>query len=100
MAGQPIIDQRTGISVAVALTLGSGLFLAGNYMGKIDNLERMDIPKELASIRADLGIIKNRLGIPAASHAVYGPTSAGTAAISLPLWLPPQSPLIAAKETE
>ena len=87
-----IIDQRTGISIAVACVFGSGLFLAGNYMGKVDALDRMNIPQRLAYIQADLGAIKLRLGIPTNPQAVFDQTLSAPMAIKPPLPRPPAVP--------
>lgn len=100
MSGPSIIDQRTGISIAVACTFGSALFLAGNYMGKVDQLDRMNIPKELASIRADLGVIKSRLGIPNASATLFHQTFSAPPATAIPMQRQPMQPLQAATAEE
>ncbi len=83
-----IIDQRTGISIALAITLGSALFLAGDYMGKVDALERMRIPDRLALIQADLVTIKTRLGIPINPQVYLDPDRT----LSLPATTAPPPP--------
>ena len=84
-----MIDQKTGLSIAVATVLGTALFTAGNYMGKIDSLDRMNLPQRLAVIQADLGQIKQRLGIPLNPQAVVDQTFEELAATEIP---PPHRP--------
>ena len=79
MKAPSIIDQRTGISIALAGVLGTALFTAGNYMGKVDALERMNIPSQLSMIQADLAVIKLRLGVPGPRSTAEETSTAATA---------------------
>ena len=79
MKAPGIIDQRTGISIALAGVLGTALFTAGNYMGKVDALERMNIPTQLSMIQADLAVIKLRLGVPGPHSTAEQTSTAATA---------------------
>ena len=60
---RPFISEKSTISIAVFGTLSAGLVMVGIYINKIDNLEKMKIPDNFASIRSDLSVIKMRLGI-------------------------------------
>lgn len=58
-----ITKQRTFIQLGVAVAMGGVIFLAGATYEKVNRLDGIKIEENLGMIRADLALIKFKLGL-------------------------------------